>query len=630
MESTSNRRPPCGIRKKLATAVLIAAAGGMGSSVAIANSVDVDLQLMYSCEYPLIGVQPLSADISSHMPLTIPVNEPTGAFDLNIVATAMGNTWTGLNIVSATTIEGMAYADSNLSGNNLNLDLTVPMIIDQQPVPPSAGDFDLIAYGETPSLTFMENNEGEVIIAVEDNLRMAMIARRADGSYVDFGGSWHSDPDNPEAFIVSCAVDAGQDQELHRFTVGGDTPTEPRISVTPDELDFGNVQGGLTVTESVTVSNTGGAELGINNITLAGPDAGAFSESNDCTTVAAGDSCTIDVTFYPVNEDSFSAELVIESNDAEEPSVSVALMGSSVMTPTPEITVNPESVSFGMVQVGDAATQTVTIGNTGLESLFVDSISITGSEASEFIENNDCTTVAPDATCAITISFSPTATGNRAATLEIESNAADTATLVPLSGQGSTGGGNTVDFPMSLTGESFIKKPHGTVPLTGGIQAVLDLATGDFVADLTLDPSHGEFEILYPLYNIPFLGPIMGWITSDADVEFEMVGQTTGTLVDGVLTAHATMYIKLPRVRVIGLGIPLPIGGGDECRTSEAIEIELKTPEGEQFDPFLGGNLEATYTLPPVENCGGWFDGFINMFMAGPDNTIHVSLEADL
>ena len=108
--------------RSLAAAGLLAASGA-------ASAVPVQSDMYFQCTYPLIGQQPLTADIATDMPESIGVGEATGAFTLNITATAEGNTWQGLSLVGATTIEGTAEADSTVSGNSLSLPLTIPLNI---------------------------------------------------------------------------------------------------------------------------------------------------------------------------------------------------------------------------------------------------------------------------------------------------------------------------------------------------------------------------------------------------------------------------------------------------------------------------------------------------------------------
>lgn len=604
--------------RSLAAAGLLAASGA-------ASAVPVQSDMYFQCTYPLIGQQPLTADIATDMPESIGVGEATGAFTLSITATAEGNTWQGLSLVGATTIEGTAEADSTVSGNSLSLPLTIPLNIPVTDIAGVSGPFDLVATGDTPSLTFTEDNVGVVDIFVEENMTLAMIARKADGSYVDFGSAWH-DPNNPEVFLVECVMDQARMDEngvtnlLHSFDVEAGV-AEQNIAVNPEELDFGQVQGGLTENLSVTVENSGGEALGINGISITGADAGSFMQTNDCTTVAAGESCNVDVTFMPTGEGARNAALEIQSDDPDTPTASVALMGQSVMAAEADIAVDPASVNFGSVTVGSSKDGSVSILNEGTAALNINSVSVGGANASEFIQSHQCATIAAGDSCDVDLTFTPAGEGSKGATLTIQSSDMDEPSVeVALSGSGISDGGGEVEVPYALTGSTLIKKAYGDVDLSGAINAMLNLATGDFTADLSLEPTSGSFRILY------------GWkrVTAEADIEFETVGETTGNLNGGALTAETQMYIKLPTVKMSIFGWSLPVGGGDECRTSEPVSIQLNTPEGESFDPLgTGGNLTGTYDLPGLENCGGLTD-LLNVFMAGSGNTIDLSLTPNL
>ncbi len=71
----------------------------------------------------------------------------------------------------------------------------------------------------------------------------------------------------------------------------------PVASVTPQSLDFGSqLVGQATAPKVVTLSNTGGAALGISLVAVTGD----YAQSNSCgSSLAAGSSCTIQVVFDP-------------------------------------------------------------------------------------------------------------------------------------------------------------------------------------------------------------------------------------------------------------------------------------------------------------------------------------------
>ncbi|MHC0434389.1 hypothetical protein ACX6XY_30105, partial [Streptomyces sp. O3] len=130
-----------------------------------------------------------------------------------------------------------------------------------------------------------------------------------------------------------------------------------------------------------------------------------------------------------------------------------------------------------------------------------------------------------------------------------------------------------VKLDFDIKGRSDIKAANGSTPLSGDIKTRYDLGNGTFDADLNLEPNTGNFTIL-------------GFLPTTADIAFEQDGKTTGTLdTSGTLKSHSEMYVKLTSVNIFGL----PIGGGENCKTTETAKIDL-TSEG-RFQPFVGGKL---------------------------------------
>ena len=87
----------------------------------------------------------------------------------------------------------------------------------------------------------------------------------------------------------------------------------------------------------------------------------------------------------------------------------------------------------GPAKVGSSKTRTFTITNAGKSDLEIDTLCITGADASEFIiENNSCSgqTVGVLGKCTVDVVFSPISTGKKTANLEIPSNDPDTPILI--------------------------------------------------------------------------------------------------------------------------------------------------------------------------------------------------------
>ena len=120
----------------------------------------------------------------------------------------------------------------------------------------------------------------------------------------------------------------------------GTTTSAPVVSLSPTSLSFGNHQVNTTsAAQTVTLKNSGNAALTIKGIGLSGPNSGDFHQQNTCpsssSTLAAGASCFINVTFTPSATGSRIAVLTITDNASGSPQP-VGLSGTGVvgMPPT--------------------------------------------------------------------------------------------------------------------------------------------------------------------------------------------------------------------------------------------------------------------------------------------------------
>ncbi len=121
-------------------------------------------------------------------------------------------------------------------------------------------------------------------------------------------------------------------------------------------------------------------------------------------------------------------------------------LGSAAPAEAGALSVTTGSLTFPDRPVGtrsDALALTLT--NTGLGPVTISTIHITGPDAADFGEGAMCPvnpdTLAPGASCAIYVSFSPDSAGTKTATLEIGDDAPGSPQTVALSGTGTDGGG---------------------------------------------------------------------------------------------------------------------------------------------------------------------------------------------
>jgi hypothetical protein len=109
----------------------------------------------------------------------------------------------------------------------------------------------------------------------------------------------------------------------------------------------------------------------------------------------------------------------------------------------------------------------VTVTNTGTATASVSSIAASG----DFSQTNTCgTSIAANASCSVSVSFRPTASGTRTGSLTITSNAAGSPTTVALSGTGQ----GTVSTNLAAgkpTGESSHTDVYPSSNVTDGNQS---------------------------------------------------------------------------------------------------------------------------------------------------------------
>lgn len=214
----------------------------------------------------------------------------------------------------------------------------------------------------------------------------------------------------------------------------------PVASFTPS-LAFGSVNVGSSGSaQTATLSNTGTAGLVIGSIATASseftPSGGTCAAG---ATVAAGSSCTIGVGFTPAAAGPRTATLTVTHNAAGGSSTS-ALSGSGVAL-SPQASVSPAALSFTQTVNTTSAAQTVTLSNPGTAPLTIGTLAVSGAQAAEFqiASGGTCTagaSVAASGSCTVRITFAPTATGARSASLAITHDASGSPTSVSLAGTG--------------------------------------------------------------------------------------------------------------------------------------------------------------------------------------------------
>jgi hypothetical protein len=207
------------------------------------------------------------------------------------------------------------------------------------------------------------------------------------------------------------------------------------VTLTPTSHDFGDVPVGVTSDpQTFTVANAGSADATLRSIALSGADAADFDlDASGCMgspvdgRLAPGASCQVSVAFTPSAIGQRSASLDVTSNGGNPSS---ALSGTGA---GPHVTLSPSSADFGTELVGATSpSQTFTVRNVGLAGATLRAIHVSGADAADFTAaTDDCMSgplsgrLAPGASCQVSVTFTPSTSGQRTASLDVDSDGGD-------------------------------------------------------------------------------------------------------------------------------------------------------------------------------------------------------------
>jgi outer membrane protein OmpA-like peptidoglycan-associated protein len=200
------------------------------------------------------------------------------------------------------------------------------------------------------------------------------------------------------------------------------TAVEPDVNLSVTTLDFGNVNVGSSADLTLTVSNPGTALL---TYTLAegGANPGDYSFTPACImaspcTLAAGGSADFTVTFAPTVDGARSATILVDSDDPDEPSLTVDLAGNGRGSQLTKVAPGGGTVVFGDVNVGVTASMTLTLRNDGNEDLVVGNIALSDAHFA-VVGATFPLSIAPGNQTDFELTCLPTARGALAATVSV-------------------------------------------------------------------------------------------------------------------------------------------------------------------------------------------------------------------
>ena len=278
-------------------------------------------------------------------------------------------------------------------------------------------------------------------------------------------------------------------------------PLLPAATFSSSQVSFASTaQGSASNPIVVTVTNSGSGPLIISSVVAGGANPGDFVTSNSCIAALSPyvGFCTISVVFQPAATGQRSETITITDNAPDSPQV-IQVSGTATPPPQPAVTVSQNSVTFPTTTQGTTSNPVVvTVTNSGTAALTVSSIALGGANTADFASTNTCSSaVAPSANCTLSLTFKPTATGQRSETITITDNAPDSPQVIQVSGTATpppqpalTLSQNQVGFPSTVQGATSAAivvtvTNSGTAPLNISSITFGGANTADFASTNT-------------------------------------------------------------------------------------------------------------------------------------------------
>jgi kumamolisin len=214
-------------------------------------------------------------------------------------------------------------------------------------------------------------------------------------------------------------------------TVQIDVMADTTVTFSPTSLAFAREMVGATSkARTIMLSNTGSQVLHISSLVASGDF--AISRTTCGTSLAGNRSCTLSVTFAPMQVGTRSGAIVPIGNALGTP-MSVLLSGTGMA----QATLIPASTTFVTTKVGSSSTaKTFTLANKTSTALTGVSISTTGDFSVSTTGTTCVTSLAANSGCTISVVFTPTTKGKQTGALQIENSAIGSPQTSSLAGTG--------------------------------------------------------------------------------------------------------------------------------------------------------------------------------------------------
>ena len=329
---------------------------------------------------------------------------------------------------------------------------------------------------------------------------------------------------------------------------------------TADGTSFGSadIVSGL-INKTFKIFNLGNSALSLTGaspyVTFSGTHAAEFTViANPATSIAAGDSTFFTLQFNPAGVGVRTATVSIANTDGDENPFTFSIQGTGTAIPEMEIQAGTEFITDGDITpstadltdfgsrdiFSESATHTFTIRNTGSGDLLltgVPIVQISGTNAGDFILSVQpaSSTVIPSGTVTFQVTFDPTTTGVRKATINIANNDADENPYdFAIQGLGTS----TLDQEIEVLGAGLVISTGDVTPRT---QDNTDMGTAT-ISGVPVTRTFVIRNIGYAVLNLTGPPPYVS-LTGTHAAEFTITGSPANTVgIDSATTSFVISF----------------------------------------------------------------------------------------
>ena len=372
---------------------------------------------------------------------------------------------------------------------------------------------------------------------------------------------------NTATSLVTDTITVGTSPYSHGDFIAARDPSlaAPDISITDSVapaddqgIPFGSLTINRTIDQTITVTNSGTAELVIGDLVAANPAIAPFAtvSGNDaCSaqTLTPSSSCSVQVRFAPTMQGTYYTRFAIPSNDPYENPAAVTLHGKGL---EPEITVTDDlppaddlSIPFGNRVMTTTGARLITVRNNGTGDLVFGGIATVAPFSIDLGASScDSYMSAPglpaNGTCSIYVKFSPTGLGSFSQGVTITSNDPDES-LVSV---GVTGTGTAPGADIAL-----IDSYSATAPAIAGIDFGYFEINSSQATKYLFARNDGTQDLTIGQAAIPS-GPF----------SINLDGLSNKTLTPNAISNYSELYFNPTSVGTFNAQLSIPTNDSDE------------------------------------------------------------------